>query len=265
MTEDHATATPPGPPPLPVTPKPPPRNYVRAAPALFAVFVSLLAVMIATRDDDKKAVPTAAQPDPGSTDATLNPDDVLLVVDDVTITYGDVKDQVEWLDQIAPEYSLRKKIQKVLPEYTLPVMFARREFGPSREKLFELAKTVRAASGNVEELEKNGSDRTFRRATITRGDVEVPVAAFLFEPTNIGAVSQPIEVPGGWMLVSAVDLKQARVPMEDLCEAVQVGFFTHDAKFWREWKQDLKARLQKRVSYVHPDYRLAMPPWLELP
>lgn len=265
MTETPATATPAEPTPPRATRKPPPRSYVRAAPALFAVFVSLLAVMIATRDDDKKSKASAVQPDPESTEGTLQPDDVLLVVDDVTITYGDVKQQVEWLDQIAPEYSLRKKIQKVLPEYTLPVMFARREFGPSREKLFELAKTVRAASGNVLELEKNGADRAFRRATITRGDVEVPVAAFLFEPTNIGAVSEPIEVPGGWMLVSAVDLKQARVPMEDLCEAVQVGFFTHESKFWREWKQDLKTRLQKRVSYVHPDYRLAMPPWLELP
>ena len=67
------------------------------------------------------------------------------------------------------------------------------------------------------------------------------------------------------MLVGAVDLKQAAVPLEDLCEAVQVGFFTHDQKFWREWKQDLRTRLQKRVSYVHPDFRLAMPPWLELP
>lgn len=237
------------------------RNLFPWAAKGLATACAALALASACSKDAPK--PDAAPSTP--TQKQLQPDDVLLVVDGISIAWKDVQTHVAWLDEIAPEYSLRKKIQKVLPEYTIPVLFARREFGDLRKAQFELATTIRAASGNVEELQKNAGDRPHRRERISRGDVEIPVAAFVFEPTNVGAVSQPIEVPGGWMLAGCADLTQTRVPMEDTCECVQVAFFTHDAKFWREWKQELKTRLKDRVTYVHPDYRLAMPPWLQLP
>lgn len=229
-----------------------------------ATFAAACALLLLAPACSKDAPQTDTTPTPPA-QQELKPDDVLLVVDGITIAWKDVQPHVAWLDEFAPEYSLRKKIQKVLPEYTLPVMFARREFADLRRAQFELATTVRAASGNVEELDKNAGERPHRRERISRGDVELPVAAFVFEPTNVGAVSQPIEVPAGWMLAGCADLNQTRVPMEDVCECVQVAFFTHDAKFLREWKLELKTRLKDRVTYVHPDYRLAMPPWLQLP
>lgn len=236
----------------------PPLNRIAAAFAFACVALATVASCSEEAPKDDAAPTTSAQ-------KALQPEDVLLVVDGISIAWKDVQAHVAWLDEIAPEYSLRKKIQKVLPEYTIPVMFARREFADLRRAQFELATTVRAASGNVEELLKNAGERPHRRERISRGDVEIPVAAFVFEPTNVGAVSQPLEVPAGWMLAGSADLQQTRVPMEDVCECVQVAFFTHDTKFWREWKQDLKTRLKDRVTYVHPDYRLAMPPWLQLP
>ena len=197
----------------------------RTTAAAFAAACALLLLCPACSKDAPQADTTPTTPP----QQELKPDDVLLVVDGITIAWKDVQPHVAWLDE------------------------------------FALATTVRAASGNVEELDKNGGERPHRRERISRGDVELPVAAFVFEPTNIGAVSQPIEVPAGWMLAGCADLTQTRLPMEDVCECVQVAFFTHDAKFLREWKLELKTRLKDRVTYVHPDYRLAMPPWLQLP
>jgi hypothetical protein len=203
------------------------------------------------------------------TDATaenrLAPEDVLLVVDGVSIRWSDVEQQVAWLDGLAPEYSLRKKIQRTLSDYTLPVLFARRDFAEQRRQLFELAQTVRAASGNVEELRKNASDRPMLQSRLSVGNVELPVAAFLFDPTRVGAVSDPIEVPAGYLLVGCVDLTRTQVPMEDTAECVQVGFVTHDAAAFREWETAMQQRIADRVTFVHPEFRLAMPPWLNLP
>jgi hypothetical protein len=195
----------------------------------------------------------------------LAPEDVLLVVDSVSIRWSDVEQQVAWLDGLAPEYSLRKKIQKTLSDYTIPVLFARRDFSEQRRQLFELAQTVRAASGNVEELRKHASDRPMLQSRLSVGNVELPVAAFLFDPTRVGAVSDPIEVPAGYLLVGCVDLTRTQVPMEDTAECVQVGFVTHDAAAFREWETAMQERLADRVTFVHPDFRLAMPPWLNLP
>lgn len=201
-----------------------------------------------------------AAPEPG-----LAPEDLLLVVDGVSVHWADVSPQVAWLEGLAPEYSLRKKIQKALSDHAIPVLFARRDFPEQRRQQFELAQTLRAASGNVEELRKNAVDRPMLQSRLSVGNVELPVAAFLFDPARVGSVSDPIEVPAGYLLVGCLDLTRTQVPMEDTCECVQVGFVTHDAAAWREWESALRDRIADRVTYVHPDYRLAMPPWLDLP
>lgn len=224
-----------------------------------AVLAVALAIALLRRGEERTTEHVAKPPQ------AMQPGDLLLELDGLRITWGDVADQVAWLDELAPEYSRQKKVQAVLSEHSIPVQFARREFGARREELHQLAETLRKAVGNVAELEKAGADRTFRRAPMTRGDMTVPVARFLFDVTNVGGVSQPIEVPMGYVVVGAFDLKQARAPMEDIVEAGMLGFFTHDDRAFAEWSNRLRERIRTRVTYVHPDFRLAMPPWLVLP
>jgi hypothetical protein len=236
------------------------RSSAPAAAASRIAFALLLAAVPACTDKEKPQQP-ATPPQ----EAELKPDDVLLVLDGITIAWKDVRERVEALDELAPEFSRKKKIQKVLSDYTIPVLFARRDFAEQRNAQRELATTLRNASGNVDELLKNANGRPFRRERISRGNVDLPVADFLFEPTNLGAVSPPIELPGGFVLAGCIDLTQTRVPMEDTCECVMVGFFTHDSQAEGQWELDLRTRLPQLVTYVHPDYRLAMPPWLNIP
>lgn len=233
-----------------------PRLLLGAGLVVLAFVAALVALR---RDEDQPPVDGPKLP------KSLQPTDLLLELDGMRITWGDVADQVAWLDELAPEYSLQKKVLKVLPEHTIPVLFARREFGAQREEMRQLAETLRKGVGNVNELEKAAVDRNFRRAPMTRGDMTVPVARFLFDETNVGGVSQPIEVPMGFVVVGAFDLKQARAPMEDVVEAGMLGFFTHDERAFADWSNQLRERIRTRVTYVHPDFRLAMPPWLVLP
>jgi hypothetical protein len=193
------------------------------------------------------------------------PDEVLLVVDGMRVTFGDVAAQVEWLDTLAPEYSERTKIQKVLAEYTLPLLFARREFAAARGEQLALARTVRAACGNSAELDAGTRSLPRRQKRMSHADVDLPVAAFLFDPMRTGAVSEPIEVPRGWVLAAAFEIVPGRTPLGDACEALLVPFSTHADAAFGDWLSALQVRLAGAVTHVHPDYRLAMPPWLKLP
>jgi hypothetical protein len=70
---------------------------------------------------------------------------VLLVADGITIAWKDVRERVEALDALAPEFSRKKKIQKVLSDYTIPILFARRDFAEQRNAQRDLATTLNAA------------------------------------------------------------------------------------------------------------------------
>lgn len=245
----------------------PTRNGPTAQPSRRRLFVgaglvaaTCAVLIVAMRRGDDKPIddqPRGQKP--------LQPGDVLLALDGIEITWGELADRVAWLDELAPEYSLQKKIQALLTDETITMRFARREFGAQREEQRQLAETFRASVGNVQELAKAGVHRTYRRAPLTRGDVTVPVARFVFEETNVGGVTPVTEVPRGYVVAGAFDLKQARAPMEDVVDVGILGFYTHDEGAWSGWTDQLRARIRTRVTYVHPDFRLAMPPWLVLP
>jgi len=153
----------------------------------------------------------------------------------------------------------------VLEEFTLPLRFAQRDFAERRAELKGLAQTMRRAVGNAAELEAaaEGADR--RREWVVRRDVPIPVSRFLFDPVHVGAASEPIEVPQGFVLAGSFDLEEARLVIEDRCDALQVAFSHFDANTWATWFRDLQQRLKGKTTYVHPDYRDAMPLWLDLP
>ena len=237
------------------------RRALRRAAAL-ALPAVLLAVLLSW-----PSCGDAAPAAPAGPPARVHPapGDTLLVVDGVTVTFADVAAPVAFLDKMLPEYDERLKIQNALTKFTLPLLFARREFAEGRRHQFELAQTMRLASGNVEELERNSRDQPVRRGIVTTGDVDLPVAAFLFDPEKVGSVSDPIELPQGYVLAGAFDLRPAPQLVRTTCDSMQALFLTHPASQWGTWLGALQDRISTRVTYVHPDYVLAMPPFLKLP
>jgi hypothetical protein len=197
--------------------------------------------------------------------ARPGPDEVLLVIDGQRVMFGDIAEPVAHLDRLVPEYSERTKIAKALTEYVVPLLLARREFAAQREEQLQLARTVRASCSNVRELDARTQDRPRLHKRVSHADVDLPVASFLFDPARTGAASEPIEVPYGWVLAGAFDLESGSVPLRDACDALLVPFATHTDADFRAWLAALQARLADTVTFVHPDYRLAMPPWMKLP
>jgi hypothetical protein len=205
----------------------------------------------------------STEPTPKPAATTPKPTDPLLVLDGITITFGDVQSGVDYFDTLQTEVSRRTKMQRVLEEFTLPLLFARREYASQRAQMLERAKAFASVAGNSFEVEERGKDRNGERRTVTPRDVEIPIAQFLFDQSHIGARSEPIELPQGYVVVASFNIDQGGIATADRCDAVQVPFYTHTRAEYREWLRQLQDSLPKKLTYFHPDYRDALPPWLQ--
>ncbi len=241
------------------------RRGPRGLTVLAAVAIPVLTVATWSWTPGCGGQPPAGPSRPADPSAHPAPTDTLLVVDGITVTFADVAEPVAYFDRILPQYDERLKIQKVLTQFTLPLLFARREFAAQRQQQLELARTLRQSSGNVAELDRNSIERSRRRAFLVPTDIDPPLAAFLFDDAQIGAVSPPIELPQGFVLASAFDVERGSEVLRDRCDALLVHFLTHPANLWAEWLAALRTRIADRVTFVHPDYHLALPPWMKLP
>lgn len=223
---------------------------------------SLLASFCLAGCDD----PPAAVTRPADTaSADPKPTDLLLRIDGLDITFGEVVPHVAFLDSFAPKWARRVKFRLVLDEFTIPLHLARRAFPAQRQQMEERSRHLRSVASNAIELEQQGAQQVIKRKDLTRRSVELPLATFLFDPLLTGSVSDPLEVPRGWVVVSAYEVKQAALALDDLVDSVQVGFLTHTPGDWSTWLDLEKHRIASKVTYVHPDYREHLPEWIQLP
>lgn len=192
--------------------------------------------------------------------------DRLLVVDGLEISLAEVEPYVAFLDSFLPEGGRKAKILRILDEHVLPLRLAQRAFPEQRQQQLTRARGLCEVATNAVELDDQSrllQERT--RRNVSRLQPRLPVAMFLFEPLRTGSVSPPLEVPSGYVVAAAFDLFESALMIDDYVDALQVGFMTHDAENWGVWLAKEKQRVATLVTYVHPDYREAMPPWLQLP
>jgi hypothetical protein len=164
-----------------------------------------------------------------------------------------------------PESGRKTKVQKVLQDFTVPLRLAQRAFPDQRRTMHERARQLRSVATNVAELEQQAAQQVIKRMELTRSQTDLPIAAFLFDPLTTRGVSDVVEVPRGYVVAAAHEIKEAASAIADTVDAVQVGFFTHTPADWETWKQLEQERVADKATYIHPDFREAMPTWLKLP
>ena len=192
--------------------------------------------------------------------------DRLVVVDGIEIRLAEVEPYVQFLDSFIPEGGRKTKIRRVLEEQVLPLRLAQRAFASKRREQLDRALALCTVATNVAELEaqtKVFEDKTSKK--VSRMQAKLPVAMFLFDELKVGSVSAPLEVPFGYIVAGCRGLETSAVALDDAADALQIGFATHPAAEWQSWIDAERKRVASLVTYVHPDYRDAMPAWLQLP
>ena len=197
--------------------------------------------------------------------AEPGPEQRLLVVDGITITFGDLQPYADFLDRYWADAGRRTKLAKVLDDYVLPLRLAQRAFPAERQEQLDKAKGLRSVAGNSIELEQAAKDLGVPRKSVSPGRVEIPTAMFLFDELRTNSVSEPIELPWGYRVCTAFELHHASVAVDDMAEALMIGFPTHDRAAWDAWLAGERQRIARKVTWVHSDYRDILPPWLKTP
>ncbi len=200
------------------------------------------------------------------TNTSTKTDQRLLVIDGIEITFADLQLYVDFLTESRPEAGTKTKYLWAMRDHVLPLKVAQREFPKERAEQRKLADALRSVSTNIYELEQQAKLITNKtRSNLSRQSAMLPVSMWLFDELNTNAVSPPIELAQGYFVVSSFTLNKSPLVMADFVDALQVGFITHNSKEWREWWENQKLTLGKKVTFVHPDYRDDIPPWMELP
>jgi len=194
---------------------------------------------------------------------------VVLVVDGIEVREADLEPLLTFVRNGGGRLGRNAAVQAVLDRHLLPVRFAQRAFASERAALRERAEAMRrsvmASGGADPQLRAKGAIMGGEETPglVARNAMELAQAAWCFDLEHLGLVSPVLEVPRGFCLVSFCDHQPGLERAEDVVNAYQVPFYTHDRNQFEAWWTEQKRALSGKLTYVHPDYADALPPWLK--
>ena len=217
-----------------------------------------MALLLAACGEDD---PVAKEPPPG-------PDDVVLIVDGMEITAGEIAEFDEYVATFDKTVGRKFLITHVLQEHVLPLHLARRAHAKRRKELQDQAQALYDVTNNDGHpglVAKSEVLEGYELEGQTRNDLPMALARFAFDPANLFAVSPPLEVPHGFYVISTSDILSSPSKAAELVTLYLVPFLSfRDAREFRTWYSEQQVLLRDRVEYVHPNYKDALPNWFEV-
>ncbi len=196
------------------------------------------------------------------------PPEVALEIDGMRVLASEIAPLCEYLDAVDRHLGRNAKIAAVLDYHVLPLRLAQRAFAAQRRPLLESCTALRRAVDNGAYpalVAKAGRVRGATALSVLRTELPLSLASWVFAADSIGQVSPVLETPQGFCLVGVWQVEAGATRTADRAEVFQVPFFTHAPDEFDAWLRREKAAVAGRLSYVHPDYADALPPWLQLP
>lgn len=189
----------------------------------------------------------------------------ILEVDGVSILRSEFDAFEEFFESWDARLGRKSRARALLTRVLLPRAFARRDFPAERAEQEKRATQLRSVVGNYLELAEIGPahggvqpDKPFSRSSLPYS-----IAAFAFDESNIGAVSQPIETPHGFTLVGVQDIVRGLSTAQDLAHLHVVGFSHQTKDGYHEWWTRVQSTARDKVTFVDPDFIDVLPKWLE--
>lgn len=194
---------------------------------------------------------------------------VVLEIDGIVVHEAELTDLVRYVQSSGDRLGRNFATQIVLDRHVLPLRCAQRAFAPARAELRAKAeamhRSVMASGGADPQLRSKGAilGGEASPGLLSRAGMELAQAAWCFAPDSFGLVSPVLEVPRGFCLLSVADHRPGIERTGDLVDAYQVPFYTHDQRAFGAWWDEHKGTLAGKLTYVHPDYRDALPTWIQ--
>ncbi len=201
--------------------------------------------------------------------AALPDEEVVLRIGELSVTAGEVHAFDDWLNRLDPRIGRETRLKSVLDEFVLPIAAARRAFPELRQVQREAAEALArvVGSGGLAQLRETAAGipdaADLDRVHPTK--MPFPVSNFAFNAENVLAVSPPIEVPRGYWIVSTDEYREGLSSTDDRILVFRVPFMTHSEADFNEWWFQTRQELGQQLEFVHPDYKNALPYWVQQP
>ena len=189
-----------------------------------------------------------------------------MIIDGVTFTRGQVEPLLRHFREMEPTLGRNHVVREIFEQHLIPATFLAREFpekvAEQKQRADALAQTLGQASFDDLVARAHRMPGFERREDAIREHVAIPERIWLFDDLNVGRASPVLTVPRGFSVVAAQSKTPGPTTAYDRADVCLVHFHIHGAKAHNTWLTDLRQRLAKKPAFVHPDFRDAVPPWL---
>lgn len=203
-----------------------------------------------------------------SSEQASPPPGVILEIDGLRVTAEDIADFEDYFRELDPIMGRAYRTRELLDQTVLPLLLARRAFAEQRASEKRKAETLREMIGDGGYYELSGRGEPYGgfqpELPFGRNSLPRAVARYAFDDHHLFDVSPPIEVSQGFCLIATRRILRGTTTVEDQVEAYVVPFYTHAGQEFADWYEREKERVGHLVTYVHPDYREVLPPWVKV-
>lgn len=195
-------------------------------------------------------------------------DPVILRASNLEIRRSEIAGFEAYLQRLDPTMGEMTRKRAILDNYLLPLKLARRDFpegrSQQRRRAEALVKVLGTAAG-YDDLATQS--KLFPGAGleegVARGAMSLAEARWAFADENIGRASPILETPRGYSILATRDKQAGPTMLYDRVDVWVTPFHTHAThRAYLDWLVRAKASLSGHVTFIHPDYKEALPYWL---
>lgn len=211
---------------------------------------------------------TCGSDEPTPPSDTNHTDPVVLRAAGLEIRRSEIAALEDYVQELDPTVGEMTRKRAILDNHLLPLKLAQRDFPRERGRQRQRAEALFKVLGNAAGYDDLATQsQRFPGAgleeAVVRGNMSLPEARWAFADENIGRASPILETPRGYSILATRDKQAGPTMPYDTIDVWVTPFHTHATRrAYLEWLVRAKASLSGHVTFIHPDYREALPYWL---
>ncbi len=195
-------------------------------------------------------------------------DPVVLRVGGLEVRQSEIAAFEAYVEKLDPTMGKMARKRAILDLSVLPLKLAQRDFPKQRAEQRSRAEALAQALGNSAGYDDLVSQsKHLPGARLQQGLVHrvmsMAEARWAFADEHVGRVSPILETPRGYSILATLDKRPGPTMHYDAVDVWVAPFYTHaDRRSYLEWLTRAKASLVGRLTFIHDDYKEALPYWL---
>lgn len=173
-----------------------------------------------------------------------------------------------YVKKLDPTIGEMTRKRAILDNYLLPLKLARRDFPKERAQQRQRAEALARVLGKAASYDDLAAQsRLYPGAALEEGVVRqamsLPEARWAFADENVGRTSPILETPRGYSILATLEKRAGPTMHYDSVDVWVTPFHTHaNRRSYLDWLVRAKASLSGHLTFIHDDYKEALPYWL---